>query len=548
SPWFRFRSFDNDGAGTFQDWRIINREMDGGPPKFSKLAMEHDSTGGGAWVESFSVDNEGTLYLKNAESGDFTHLFTTGTAAWQNTGGCSTCFAFSTVGGAALEITAGKLVKPYGGMDLAGTGALSNEIVSETVDAAGASAFSFRAANNFIAGTDRDYFHVYRPAGNVFRIFADDSVLLGPITFTGGVLNYGSQPPSGSSVFTVLNLVPTNLTGVGGSILGFSNATSGTVIGAKSSTDTANVNIFGSAVSVNPSLNRVWSKVWAVPTRVQPTFSAGTRVHTEGGGFWFLGLVGTASSITNTFTDFYGAKIDKALASGSSSFNLFTNDYGIYVGERVDGGTIKNGIFLANATSGYKALVIRDQTTYMGSDAAGDLDLTGTNIDVNGVARIKAGGAASLQAKAGGTIFVSTSTEGHAAATETDACSQSIAASTLGTNGDSLEFAAAGTFAVGVTDQVKVKYGATTIFDTGALNVAGASSWSVSGSIIRTGATTQKARVDFMSSSAALVSSTSYTTPAETLSGAVTLKLTVNGTLANATQKEMCKGSWSSAP
>lgn len=166
-----------------------------------------------------------------------------------------------------------------------------------------------------------------------------------------------------------------------------------------------------------------------------------------------------------------------------------------------------------------------------------------------GKLQIKAGGQTTNNANVGGTTYVNTTQTGNTAATETDAFSHTIAASTLATNGDSLEFYAAGTFATTAsTDkQVKVKFGAATLFDTGALAIVAASDWSLWGRIIRTGAATQKALVTLTTSNAALVSSTDYTTPTETLSGAVTMKLTVNGTNANDTVAELYKETWAAA-
>src|SRR6185295_18085931 len=52
---------------------------------------------------------------------------------------------------------------------------------------------------------------------------------------------------------------------------------------------------------------------------------------------------------------------------------------GLYVEEQLFGGTIKNGAFFANATSGYKAIAIRDQNSWIGSNAANELNLSGAS-------------------------------------------------------------------------------------------------------------------------------------------------------------------------
>lgn len=162
---------------------------------------------------------------------------------------------------------------------------------------------------------------------------------------------------------------------------------------------------------------------------------------------------------------------------------------------------------------------------------------------------VKKGGvtiSAAERAVAGGVTYTNTTQTGNAAATETDAFSHTLTAATLNTNGESLEFEAAGTFAATAsTDKrVKVVFGSTTIFDTGALAAVSAASWHVKGTIIRTGAATQKVIVSFDSSYASLNSTSTYTAATETLANALTLKLTVNGTNANDTVAQFYKEKW----
>lgn len=116
---------------------------------------------------------------------------------------------------------------------------------------------------------------------------------------------------------------------------------------------------------------------------------------------------------------------------------------------------------------------------------------------------------------------------------ETDLITYSLLGSTLGTNGDRIRFRCAGQFsATANTKQVKAKFGATTLLDTTALAITTATDWCIEGEIIRTGATTQVAICSFSSNSTTLSETITYTTPGETLSGAITFKLTgtVGGT------------------
>lgn len=112
-----------------------------------------------------------------------------------------------------------------------------------------------------------------------------------------------------------------------------------------------------------------------------------------------------------------------------------------------------------------------------------------------------------------------------------------VPASTLATNGDSLEFMASGTFdATAATDkQIRVKFGATTILNTLSTTTGGiATDWTLRGTVMRTGAATQKCECSIVYTRGADVPTQTmdYVTAAETLSGTVDLKVT--GEAANA--------------
>lgn len=83
----------------------------------------------------------------------------------------------------------------------------------------------------------------------------------------------------------------------------------------------------------------------------------------------------TAGSIgTVTATNAYGLYIENAI--GGAKPNT-TNYYGAYIAEQTHAAaTIRCGLFMANATAGYKAIAIRDLNTAIGADASGELTLT----------------------------------------------------------------------------------------------------------------------------------------------------------------------------
>lgn len=159
------------------------------------------------------------------------------------------------------------------------------------------------------------------------------------------------------------------------------------------------------------------------------------------------------------------------------------------------------------------------------------------------------GGQSTSMAGLGGTLDVNTTAVGNVGVGEDDLMSYSVPASTLGADGDSLRMVAGGTFAATNNNKrLRVKFGASTIFDSGALAITAATDWALEVDIIRTGATAQKCISRLNTSSGTLSAYCDYATAAETMSGAVTLKLTGEATADNDIVAEMMRTNWESAP
>lgn len=180
---------------------------------------------------------------------------------------------------------------------------------------------------------------------------------------------------------------------------------------------------------------------------------------------------------------------------------------------------------------------------------SGDPTIINSTLNVNlwpsstGNVRVSRSGGPS--AHVGGTIEVDTTQTGNVGAGEDTLQSFSVPASQLSVTGDFLKFRSAGTFGASVNSKrVRVKFGATTILDTGALGITGATSWVISGTITRTGATTQKCEAVMNTSSATLMGYAAYATATETLSGAVTFLVTGEATDNNDVVKETFQMEW----
>lgn len=141
-------------------------------------------------------------------------------------------------------------------------------------------------------------------------------------------------------------------------------------------------------------------------------------------------------------------------------------------------------------------------------------------------------GTSTSYARVGGTINVNTTAVGNVGAGEDDLIAYTVPANTMSVNGDHIEFKVSGTFAANAnTKRIRVKFGATTLLDTTALAFNGVD-WSAEGTIVRTGATTQKAYCAFRAG-ATLTSTSDDTAPGETLSGTSVFKVTGEATSNN---------------
>lgn len=131
-------------------------------------------------------------------------------------------------------------------------------------------------------------------------------------------------------------------------------------------------------------------------------------------------------------------------------------------------------------------------------------------------------------------LTVNSTPVGNVGTGEDNLITYSVPANMLLVNGQYLRFEMAGTFAASANNKrVRVYFGSTLLFDTGALAITAAGDWIVRGTILRTGAATQRCMTEFISNEAAMLASCDYVDATETLSGALTLKATGEATADN---------------
>jgi len=132
------------------------------------------------------------------------------------------------------------------------------------------------------------------------------------------------------------------------------------------------------------------------------------------------------------------------------------------------------------------------------------------------------------------------STVNNSGSTETDLYSYTIGSGTIGILADSLELISAGTFAATVNAKtLRVKWGGTTIFDSGALSINTINTWRLSVLICCLGTNSQKCIVVLQTSSSVLVSTISYNTSSISTASSQILKVTGQGTATGDLIKEI---------
>lgn len=139
------------------------------------------------------------------------------------------------------------------------------------------------------------------------------------------------------------------------------------------------------------------------------------------------------------------------------------------------------------------------------------------------------------------TLNVNTTSKGNIGTGEDDLISYTIAGNQLSKDGDYLSFDFAGTIANTVsTKRIKVLFGSTTLFDSGAsaIPISQAIDWTIRGEIIRTSATTYKANTYFNTNNSTFPASSDFVSGTATFSSTLILKGTGEASLDNDIKQE----------
>ena len=250
------------------------------------------------------------------------------------------------------------------------------------------------------------------------------------------------------------------------------------------------------------------------------TTTAGARIENASTGDAVLHFLQSASN--------YSIGIDQSNSSRfyiSASATLGTNNGVIIASDGkvgLNGGAPAAGVTLgAGSASAFSAPLKFTSGTINTTAEAGAMEYNG-NFYLTKVNAVRYG--------VGGSLRVNTTDVGNVGTGVDDLMSFSVPAGTMSTNGDYIDFSFTFTFAANANNKtVRVVYGGTEIYNSTAQAQNGGS-MEVVGKIIRTGATTQKVIVSVSTDGTLYTDLANYTTAAETLSGAVTLKATGEAT------------------
>ena len=230
-----------------------------------------------------------------------------------------------------------------------------------------------------------------------------------------------------------------------------------------------------------------------------------------------------------------GGKLNTFFGLGFPYVSVGSGSFTYQLSYRTNAGTTyrvnltTNGNNLITSVSNSNGTLTISPTT---GTVVASLNLSNSNIwtalQQFSVASVKAGTSTDY-ANIGGTLFDHYADAGNVTTGETDLYSDTLAANTLGANGDKVNAQYGGLFvsSATATREIKIYFAGTAIFDTGALTLSLSSAWTVYATIVRVSASVVRYMISLTTEGAAL---SAYTAVGEltglTLSSTAILKIT----------------------
>lgn len=272
------------------------------------------------------------------------------------------------------------------GIDLSSSGVFPGpNIRGSAGDGVGNADFWFKSGTTWSAALpDRFFLRVDDVSGSIqFAVAANGQVAILPV---GGISNSMFQVCSAGVNFPGSVQIGMNFTGKWTTttpitIAGVSNAVIAAQFeGADGPSTTATGMLGAYFAGMTTPANRAHAVIAGGIFRPwDGNLTNNNNAHGSIYGAW-IRQAGGSLGTNNSATDAFGLKIENVLLNSKPT--LSGTQYGISIDEQVNTAAAKYGIFLANATAGYKAIAIRDADVWIGSNAAGELSLNGTTFNM----------------------------------------------------------------------------------------------------------------------------------------------------------------------
>ena len=289
-----------------------------------------------------------------------------------------------------IHMTTGKVNMACNDLDLIGSNAGPNVIKIGNTSVAGKLTITYPILGGLVTFDNQSPTGSYSFTGNttgpVITVVGPNGIQASTLTLLGTstaeALLSANGAVSSSAIAGGAKFTITGLASAGTTVGPKANCVFGAAFSAASGTSAA-ANVFaGMFFNQGIITSFTYTQMYAAYMRgvhSYSTSSSGSGVTTEAGGL----LIGASASPvvgSPTVTTWNQLKIENT-RTGANTKPVITTAHSINIDEQTKGAT-NYGIFLANATAGYKAIAIRDIDAWIGSSATAQIDIGATNFKV----------------------------------------------------------------------------------------------------------------------------------------------------------------------
>lgn len=345
---------------------------------FNKVAITTPATGSTLTIDDgFTLRATANATVSGTNTGDQTAVSgNAGTVTTADASGDTTTWpmlATSATGSLAPATDAGltynattDVLGSVGGFDAGASGLFTSAVA----DGSSVTAMMYKPGVALSSNTDRFLHRFEDSAGNTyFTIKGDGSMEFGGYEAAGGYITISGTRGEGIGMYFIPKLSGSS------SVTGKAwTATMGAVFGQSDDVTYTTDTMIGGRFYPSTIAARNHALITGgLFNLTVPGSGASTQTWMTG---WYVsGFLPHGGTANRTITNIAAGYVESLHTSTLQKPNV-ANNYGLaYVEEQKNGTAINDGLFFANASTGYKAICVRDQTSCIGSDAAGQLDI-----------------------------------------------------------------------------------------------------------------------------------------------------------------------------